>query len=270
LKFFDRFLRREARPPVALPDRRVFAIGDIHGCDHLLGPLIKGIFDTSSRDSQPPMLVFLGDYVDRGPASNGVIDRLVRLRADGHEARFLCGNHEEAMLKFMADVEAGLAWPSYGGKATMASYGVGSPADETDLEGWRRSQAAFKTAVPQEHMRFMWSLEDRVELGDYLFVHAGVRPGKSLSEQKVHDLRWIREPFLSDRGALEKIVVHGHTPDDNPYADSRRIGVDTWAYRTGVLTAAELTEGEPRFLQSRGKPGDVVVGWLDRGERSVA
>ncbi|MFZ5667859.1 MAG: metallophosphoesterase family protein [Pseudomonadota bacterium] len=256
-----RRLKRGLTPsaPKALDDRPVVAIGDIHGCNDLLSALLDQIFEAGRDGAGPPMLVFLGDYVDRGPDSKGVIERLSQLRAARPDARFLCGNHEETMLRFLSDFDSGLAWTNYGGRETMLSYGVTPPRDRDDLDGWRRAQQALKAAMPETHMRFLWGLEDRVEVGDYLFVHAGVHPDLPLNAQAARDLRWIREPFLSHGRRLAKVIVHGHTPETEPYADERRIGVDTWAYRTGVLTAVELDGEARRFLQARRTGARVEV-----------
>lgn len=244
---------------MAMDDRSVFAVGDIHGCNDLLTALLDAIAEASPPGGRRPLLIFLGDYVDRGPDSKGVIERLSRIRADQPEARFLCGNHEETMLRFLSDFDSGLAWTSYGGRETMLSYGVTPPDDKNDLEGWRRAQQALKAAIPDTHMKFLWSLEDRVEVGDYLFVHAGVRPDRPLDAQTAHDLRWIREPFLSHGRRLAKIIVHGHTPETEPFSDERRIGVDTWAYHTGVLTAVELDGESRRFIQVRREADGAAV-----------
>ena len=247
-------------PAFALSDRRVFGIGDVHGCDDLLEALIRGIDVISQHDPNPPIIVFLGDYVDRGPASRQVLDRLVSLEAEGRKVRFICGNHEEAMLRFLGDIEGGLAWPGYGGRETMASYGVTCPQDEHDLDAWRLTSAQLKAAIPESHMRFLWGLEDKIELGNYLFVHAGLRPEHSIAAQSQRDLRWIREPFLSDPRPFSHVVVHGHTPSSHPYSDERRVGLDTWAYKSGVLTAVELKRDRRRFFQARREADGIVVG----------
>lgn len=261
------FLRRlfkgsEPSRPVALEGRRVYAIGDIHGCDDLLAGLIGGI-EADLEPGETPLIIFLGDYVDRGPDSRGVIERLVQLRAKWPGTRFLGGNHEEAMLRFLQDMEAGLVWSTYGGKAAMRSYGVEPPEDDNDLDAWRQAHERLRAAIPDSHMRFLWSLEDSIELGDYLFVHAGVRPDRALSAQSARDLRWIREPFLSDTRRLDKIIVHGHTPKPEPHIDERRIGVDTWAYSTGVLTAVELIGEQRGFIQASRIEGVVTVSRID-------
>lgn len=247
-------------PSFALSDRRVFGVGDIHGCDDLLEALLEGIDVITRHDPHPPIIVFLGDYVDRGPASRQVIDRLISLEAQGRKARFICGNHEEAMLRFLGDMEGGLAWPGYGGRETMASYGVACPEDEQDLDAWRVTQARLKEAIPTAHMKFLWGLEDKVELGGYLFVHAGLRPEKSIAAQTQRDLRWIREPFLSDTRPFSHVVVHGHTPAADPHSDDRRVGLDTWAYKSGILSAVELKRDRRRFFQARRETDGILVG----------
>ena len=263
MNFFNRFWsRKPVRKASALEARRVFAIGDIHGCSDLLTGLLGAISQETAADETPPLLVFLGDYVDRGPGSRQVVEQLLELRSQAPDARFLCGNHEEAMLHFLNDLEAGMAWTGYGGKATMQSYGVEPPRDETDLDAWRATHQALKAAIPESHMRFLWGLENMVELGDYLFVHAGVHPDRPLNAQHTKDLRWIREPFLSDSRRLGKVIVHGHTPSADPFADERRIGVDTWAYRTGVLTAIELDAEDRRFIQARREDAGVTTAIL--------
>jgi serine/threonine protein phosphatase 1 len=264
LNLFTRLLRRKpARQGIALEGRRVFAVGDIHGCNDLLDGLVEAILREVEGDERPPLLIFLGDYVDRGPGSRQVIERLIALKDQAPGVRFLCGNHEEAMLHFLNDLEAGMAWTGYGGKATMTSYGVTLPQDETSLEAWEATHEALKAAIPESHMRFLWGLEDRIDLGDYLFVHAGVNPDRPLNAQNAKDLRWIREPFLSDGRRLEKVIVHGHTPATEPHCDARRIGIDTWAYRTGVLTALELDGPDRRYLQARrDEAGAVTISTL--------
>ncbi len=219
--------------------------------------MIGAIRDLCLDDTERPILVFLGDYVDRGPASKGVLDRLMAL--DFCDARFLCGNHEEAMLHFLNDLEGGIAWIRYGGRATMTSYGIKLPPRNSKVSQWKQAHEDFRAAVPEEHMRFLWSLEDRIALGDYLFVHAGVDPKLPLDRQRPHDLRWIRDPFLTHKGRLGKVIVHGHTPEDRPHVDSRRIGLDTGAYKSGVLTALELEGRSRHFLQVSNNEAEGAV-----------
>lgn len=266
LKLFKSlFGRSERAGPCALKDRRVFAIGDIHGCDALLEAMLGAIAQATAKDANPPLLVFLGDYVDRGLGSRAVIERLVNLKQDGWDAYFLCGNHEETMLRFLDDIERGLAWPGYGGVETMLSYGVQADKTPDTLPAWRAVQHEFRAAIPLSHMRFLRGLEDQLELGDYLFVHAGINPQRALNDQTSRDLRWIRDPFLLDDKVQDKIIVHGHTPSGAPHHDHRRIGVDTWAYNSGVLTAAEMHDATVRFLQVRQTETGIVSAFLQAG-----
>jgi serine/threonine protein phosphatase 1 len=246
--------------------RLIYAVGDIHGRLDLLDRLLRLILDDLAERAldRPPMLVFVGDYVDRGSASRGVIQRLLALRAsEGLEVRNLKGNHEQAMLQFLGDASRGAEWVSYGGAATLASYGVPPPALDADEATWEATRQAFAAAVPEDHLDFLWSLELAVEAGDYLFVHAGVRPGVALGEQREQDLLWIRDDFLSATGPFGKIVVHGHTPRDEAFVGPHRIGLDTGASMTGVLTAIRLGDGDPALIQTltppRSKEKDETV-----------
>ncbi len=198
-----------------------------------------------------PVLVFLGDYVDRGRDSRGVIDRLIELQGDPRfEIRVLKGNHEQQMLAFLKDPAAGPAWAEFGGAQTLLSYGVVPPRQRTDTEAWEAARLAFEQAVPAVHVDFLNALEMKAIYGDYVFVHAGLRPGIPLEEQSEDDLLWIREEFLDHPAAFEKIVVHGHTPETVPFLGERRIGVDTGAYATGRLTAARLFHDDREILQA--------------------
>lgn len=269
MRLFD-LLKKSFRKTgdTAWQGRSVFAFGDVHGCADLLDVLLGAISARTAGDSPPPLFIFLGDYVDRGPASRQVIDMLLAVRTQYPDARFLCGNHEEAMLRFLVDFDDGLAWTSFGGRETLRSYGVEPPRQDTDIDAWRQAQEAFKAAIPEEHLRFLWGLEDRVEVGDYLFVHAGVRPDRPLEAQITQDLRWIREPFLSHPRRLAKVIVHGHTPRSEPFSDERRVGVDTWAYRTGALTALELNDAGRGFWQARRQGAKVAVDHWQAGDAS--
>lgn len=246
-------LRRSARQsgggPVAIEDRKIFAFGDLHGRFDMLSVAMAGVRARSAGETRTPILVFLGDYVDRGPQSRQIIELLCQIRAADPSARFLMGNHEEAMLRFLDDLEVGLAWPRFGGVATMESYGVSMPANPDSMEEWRAVQAALREAMPESHVRFLRGLEAKVDIGDYLFVHAGIDPERALEEQRVRDLLWIREPFLSHTANHGKVVVHGHTPTTTPHIDGRRIGIDTGAYRGGPLTVLELHGAERSVWQ---------------------
>ena len=224
-----------------------YAVGDIHGCADLLGELvaeIEGRADEDMRAGGRPILVFLGDYVDRGPNSAAVLDLLVSGRPANCERRYLRGNHEQAMVAFMANPTANRGWLLHGGGETMLSYGVQPPAplgaSEDDLAA---AAAALRANVPPAHLTFLEGLERYVELGGYAFVHAGIDAERPLKDQTDDTLYWARERFLANKRRFSHKVVHGHTPSARPYIDGRRIGVDTGAYASGTLPGARF-EGE--------------------------
>jgi serine/threonine protein phosphatase 1 len=231
-------------------------VGDIHGRLDLLEPLLKQIrADAASFSGDgKPLIVFLGDYIDRGTASKGVIDALLALKLDdGFDLAFLKGNHEEALVTFLDDPKIGPSWYKHGGGQTLVSYGVNPPALMLDDSQWEVTQEAFAKALTRDHLDFYQNLELTVTVGDYLFVHAGVRPGVALEAQDEKDLLWIRDDFIrSRRPSADKVVVHGHTPEEGPYLGEHRIGVDTGAYATGVLTAVRIEGDELTVFQASG------------------
>ena len=242
-------LRRDAG------DALVYAVGDIHGRYDLLKLLLAEVAADlrAAPRSLRPYLIFCGDYVDRGPSSHLVLEALVQLQArDDFLVHTLKGNHEDAFLTFLDDPQTGVFWMPNGGDATLLAYGVHPPLPEDPPEDWTRARDALLRSMPSSHLRLLQRLELMVVVGSYVFVHAGVRPGTPLAAQNERDLLWIREPFISNEGPFEKIVVHGHTwIDDVPRAFDHRIGLDTGAYRTGALTAGRFEGGEVRFLQAR-------------------
>lgn len=227
----------------------VWAVGDIHGRLDLLLPLVEEIAaDLHESKAERKMVIFLGDYIDRGPDSRGVIKLLSGLsRAQGVEWRFLKGNHEQAMLEFLYDPSAGARWCEYGGDAALCSYGLRVPDLAHRTEAWARVAADLGHRMTAREKTFLEALELSVTVGDYFFTHAGARPGLALDRQTPDDLLWIRRPFLDSRTEFERIVVHGHTPTAVVHADRRRIGIDTKAYESGVLTALRL-EGRANAL----------------------
>lgn len=252
------FGKSSAKPkgPPSAGGRLIYAIGDVHGRLDLLEPLVKDIVTDmlNSKPAHPPLLVFLGDYVDRGDSSAGVVDLVLKLKSSaGFEVLALKGNHEEAMLQFLEDPDFGATWMAHGGATTLASYGVTPPATRNDADAWRKTRDAFARALPKAHLDFMENLELMITVGDYAFVHAGVRPGAALSRQAEHDLLWIRHDFLQAPGPFEKVIVHGHTPSEQPQLTAHRLGLDTGAYATGVLTAARLDDQGQRILQARAR-----------------
>lgn len=240
-----------ARPEIS-PGVRVWAIGDIHGRLDLLEPLVDAVrSDLEGSDAKRKVCIFLGDYIDRGPASCEVIRFLADLDRTGPiEWRFLKGNHEETMLDFLDDPSVGPAWCTYGGDTTLRSYGLRPPAVKHVAGGWASVSQDLAHNLSPKELGFLEGLELSVEIGGYFFAHAGARPGTPLQKQRPHDLMWIRRSFLDSDVPLEKIVVHGHTPTTDVYADPRRIGIDTKAYESGVLTALGLWTDERRLLKA--------------------
>jgi serine/threonine protein phosphatase 1 len=200
------------------------------------------------------MLVFLGDLIDRGPQSAQVIERLRLYRHERLRVLFLLGNHEEVLLRILqGDTEPIRTWLRFGGAECLKSYGadprrIARQPDDKALE-------SIRAAIPAQHVEFLNSFLDTCRFGDYLFVHAGIRPGVAIEEQLQSDLRWIREPFLLDDSDHGCIVVHGHTITDEVEERPNRIGIDTGAYRSGILTALAI-EGKERWsLDTRPAPG---------------
>jgi serine/threonine protein phosphatase 1 len=207
------------------------------------------------RDGGAPIVVFLGDYVDRGPNSASVIELLLQGRPHGYERHCLRGNHEQSMLQFMATPLENRAWVLQGGAETLMAYGVTPPPPVgTSDDDWLGVAAALKQRVPEAHVAFLNGLERYVELGGYAFVHAGVDVSRSLEEQTDDDLYWSRDRFIASRKKFSHRVVHGHTPVDRPYADQRRIAVDTGAYASGTLTAARFEGEAVTFLSVSDRP----------------
>lgn len=253
-KILAKMLFGEVPPPgeTSVPaGLRVYAVGDIHGelsaLDDLLGKIAADLPDLAARGIRP-VVVFLGDYVDRGPDSRGVLDRLSADPLPGAECRFLMGNHEDAVLAALADPRTMPPWLQFGGGETLASYGirVGHGSRSQDEAG-----AALARAMPERHRAFLAGLELSAIYGDYAFVHAGIRPGRPIEQQDRDDLLWIRDPFLGSRRWHGKVVVHGHTIVERPELLANRIAIDTGAYATGILSCLVLEGTGRRILAGR-------------------
>jgi serine/threonine protein phosphatase 1 len=246
---FD-FLTRRREPAGSVPaGRRLYAVGDVHGRLDLLDALLAAIArDDAGRQPRATTLIFLGDLVDRGPDSRGVVERLLALSDGPTPIRFLMGNHEQVFLRALeGDVRALRFLIRIGGRETLLSYGIGEEEyrrlDYEDLIALARRQ------VPEAHIRFLAAFEPWIEIGDYLFVHAGIRPGIAIEEQSLSDLCWIRDDFLRHRDSFGKMVVHGHSITHDVDLRPNRIGIDTGAFATGRLTAIGL-EGSDRWFLS--------------------
>lgn len=238
---------------------RAYAIGDIHGRLDLLNIVLARIEeDIAARPKANNFIIVLGDLIDRGAESAGVVERLRTYRKNGVRTIFLSGNHEEILLRLL-NGESGLmsSWLKFGGAECAESYGI----DPEDLKRMDEKLALelVRGKVPKSHRDFLESFADTFKFGDYLFVHAGIRPGLALEEQERSDLRWIRDPFLSDDKEHGFVVVHGHTIVPAVEERRNRIGIDTGAYRSGILTALCIEEDRRWYLTSaeggEGAPG---------------
>ena len=250
-------LRRTTHAPplrARAGDRPLYAFGDVHGRYDLLHVLLAEIArDAAERDAAAkPLLVFCGDYVDRGPDSAKVLAALAWLkRSPVLEVRLLEGNHESILRTFLTEPEECAQWLSFGGRETLRSYGVDAPDAITPGETLPRLRDALLDAMPVSHHRLLDTLELSTRVGDYLFVHAGVRPGVPMHRQKREDLLWIREPFLDHPSPAAQPIVHGHTwVDDQPTILPHRLGIDTGAYATGVLTALRIADDAVETIQA--------------------
>ena len=233
----------------------VYAIGDIHGCYDLMKDLLRQIAQDAAvhGDGRQPIVTFLGDYVDRGPHSAKVLEALVWLARRGDlDIHLLKGNHEKALLDFLDAPEDGGPWIGFGGAQTLMSYGVVPPNIELGAADYRRARDELLERMPASHLRLLQNLELMVLIGDYAFVHAGVRPGVPVEEQVEDDLLWIRRGFVDAQGPFGRTIVHGHSwAAAEPQILEHRLGVDTGAYTTGVLTALRLQDGEVEVIQAR-------------------
>jgi len=227
---------------------RVYAIGDIHGRSDLLQPLLAQVeTDISAHFIPHPILVFLGDYLDRGPSSRQVIEQLA-LQSERSEVVFLKGNHEHYLFEFLKNPAFLKAWLRFGGLDTLRSYGI-VPCNYSDAREQELLAMSFRLALHENgHYNFLSSLRPSFTCGDFFFVHAGVRPGIPLDQQSEKDLLTIRNEFLLSKSDFGKIVVHGHTPVPRPEIHSNRINIDTGAYATGQLSCLVLEQDEIRFI----------------------
>ena len=228
-------LQRE-RAAARLPDGlRIYAIGDIHGRSDLLAAQLRQIdVDCTLYPCSRPIVVFIGDYIDRGPASREVLDLLLGCERT-RETVFLKGNHETLVHRFLSVPAVLDEWRLCGGLETLVSYGL-QPSLNPGVAEQRRLAKELTKSIPKPHLEFLDSLKLSFSCGDFLFVHAGIRPGVPIRKQREEDLLWIREEFLSCDQRFEKFVVHGHTPVRTPDVRSNRMNIDTGAFATGRLT----------------------------------
>lgn len=231
-------------------DTRVYAVGDVHGRSDLLARLHEEIRrDAAAAPESRKVIVYLGDYVDRGPDSAGVLSMLIDGPIDGVEQVCLKGNHEDFLLRFLDDPGICHLWLMNGGRETLRSYGLPADAAGAD-EAAAALSAEFRTRLPDAHLQFLRSLPLNHRAGGYLFVHAGILPGVELARQTAEDMLWIRDPFLRSSYDHGCVVVHGHTPVDAPEVRFNRINIDTGAVWSGCLTALVMHGDRWSFLRS--------------------
>lgn len=220
------------------PDVTIYAVGDIHGCLKPLEQVYRKIdLDSATCSSRDVVEIYLGDYVDRGPDSSGVVESLIgRMR----NRKVICikGNHESLLEQFALGEVNLQDWLRYGGADTLRSYGATTQQISSNSEDLR-------AIIPQHHLKFIANLDGSVKIGPYFFTHAGVRPGRSLSAQSPTDLMWIRDDFLNFEGDFGSIVVHGHTPVPMVEFRPNRISLDTGAYMTGNLSCVRFDASGP-------------------------
>lgn len=248
-RLFSGVRRPEQRPAEIPQGLRVYAIGDVHGRADLLASVHEKIVaDARSSARLEKRVVYLGDYVDRGPSSREVLEMLMSAPLAGFTATCLMGNHEALLLQFLDDAACGPEWLAIGGLATLLSYGVGMPGDADMEQKFLAAQHEFREKLPKAHWKFLARLRMHAIIGDYFFAHAGVRPGIPLDQQNDTDLIWIRKEFLGSTSFHGKIIVHGHSYKTEPELLPNRIGIDTGAYATGRLTCLVLEGQDIRFL----------------------
>lgn len=250
-RLINRFLKTKPYPTPALPDNtRLYCIGDIHGRHDLLIRLLSQIEQDAAGFSGRVIMIYLGDYIDRGMQSREVIEELLRKRP-GIEYVYLRGNHEQTMLDFLREASVGRAWLTYGGQATLASYNACDAKIPTKYEDFIAMQQRLLENLPRAHFQFLNNTLFSYSLGSYFFVHAGIDPGLPLSRQRPESMLWIRHQFVSVKKPYEKIIVHGHTITDEPELLPNRIGIDTGAYASGILTCLVLQGDQQRLIQTQ-------------------
>jgi serine/threonine protein phosphatase 1 len=241
--------------PRSTEGQLIYAVGDIHGRYDLLKTALAQIAADAAVEGRgrTPLLVLLGDYIDRGPESVKVLQALVWLqRRSEFAVHLLKGNHEQALLAFLEEPGEGEAWLAYGGAETLTAYGVPPPSLGCGREALCVARDALFDRMPASHLQLLNELELMLLVGDYAFVHAGVRPDRPLASQTAAELLWIRRGFIDAPGPFERVIVHGHTwLGDQPQVMAHRLGLDTGAYATGVLTVARLDEGTMQLFQAR-------------------
>jgi serine/threonine protein phosphatase 1 len=241
---------RDPRPRLKLDlsGTAVYAVGDVHGCLDELLALERNIAEDASTLPAAKLILMLGDYVDRGPASAQVLDHMVAPPPPGFERICLAGNHEIAMLDYLDGRTSLQSWLRIGGEPTLLSYGIDHRRLLDLYRDERQIDEAIRDAIPPDHVAFLRSLPVLVEAGRYVFVHAGIRPGVALDRQTDTDLVFIRSAFFERAHLLTRYVVHGHTPVEEARREGMRVNLDTGAFFTGRLTGLRIWQDKGRYL----------------------
>jgi serine/threonine protein phosphatase 1 len=212
--------------------------------------MLEAIYRDSRDLGQTPRIVLLGDYIDRGPASASVMESIVELQKQPWcDLVILLGNHEFFLANFLRDPVGGNIWLEHGGMTTLTSYGLKPPQDRRDHAQWEALARQLLRHIPRYHFELLYDAKLYFIAGDYLFVHAGVKPGEPLESQNADTFLWIREDFLAAEKSSPYVVVHGHSVSSTPENLEWRIGVDTGAYAFDVLTAVRLNENSRHIIQ---------------------
>lgn len=248
-----------------VPERRgsqaeiLWAIGDVHGRHDLLARLLQHIREEAQSLPLPVRVIILGDFIDRGAQTKEVIDDLLALHDDDRlNATLLMGNHEQQMLAFLQDWRQGEIWCRYGGDSTLASFGLRPPTVSHSRAGWEALSEDLRYRLGARRLQLLRQLQYYAVFGSYLFVHAGIRPGRPLAKQSVEDLLSIRKDFTGSSKHADWTIVHGHTRTAEVHSDARRISIDTGAYQTGRLSSLKILEDEQCVIEAKGSPGGDV------------
>ncbi len=254
----DKF-RTKKKPPREfwIPEnQRVYAVGDIHGRADLVERIHEIIIsDAAEHSHKKNFIVYLGDYLDRGPYARETIDLLISSQPPGFERVYLMGNHEQILLNFLDEPSILSMWLGVGGGSTLMSYGLKPPGSGFSEQKAHEVRDELREKIPAEHIGFIKNLRQSFPAGDYLFVHAGIRPAVPIEDQTPDDIYWIRDEFLNSDADHGKMVIHGHTISEDIQHLSNRIAIDTGAYASGVLSCVVLEENRIKFLSTAG-PGD--------------
>ena len=227
----------------------IYAIGDVHGCFDFQVQLEQKIIEDGIELSGEKLIIYLGDLVDRGENSAAVIEHCQTPLPDGFKRICICGNHDQAFLEFVENPKMTSEWMQFGGDKTLGSYGLDVEHFKSLKLGAKDFAELVQQSIPPYHVQFLREMPVALVTPKVIFVHAGMRPGLAFDKHTDEDFMWVRQEFLIEKRATDKIIVHGHTPSDKPILGPGRVGIDTGAYAGGTLTALKLVPGKIEFLE---------------------